>query len=115
MIKNSAVVDRRSKGRSKATNQPTRVAGVDGRSSHGRRRRDLILTHTDALGGANKVSAATMNDNARAVDLVVIAERARADALRGKDIDLGDLTRPLRARPIALYGLSTRRVTLLNP
>jgi hypothetical protein len=93
MINTCAAVNRRSKGRSKATNQPTRLAGVDGRSSHGRRRRDLILTYTDALGGADKVSVATMNDIVRAVDLVVIAERARADALRGKDVDLGDLTR----------------------
>jgi hypothetical protein len=85
MINACAAVNRRSKGRSKATNQPTRLAGVDGRSSHSRRRRDLILTYTDALGGVDKVSAATMNDIVRAVDLVVIAERARADALRGKD------------------------------
>jgi hypothetical protein len=51
------------------------------------------LTYSDALGGPDKVSAATMNDIVRAVDLVVTAERARADALRGKDVDLGDLTR----------------------
>ena len=34
-----------------------------------------------------------MNDIIRAADLVVIAERARAAALRGDDLDLGDLTR----------------------
>lgn len=82
-----------SKGRSKITNQPARLAGIDGRSSDARRRRDLILTYTDALGGADKVSAATVNDIVRAVDLVIIAEQARAKALRGADVDLGDLTR----------------------
>jgi hypothetical protein len=93
MINTSAALKRRLKGRSKVTNQPTRLAGIDGRSSHGRRRRDLILTYADALGGADKVSAAAMNDIVRAVDLVVIAERARAAALRGEIVDLGDLTR----------------------
>lgn len=34
-----------------------------------------------------------MNDIVRAADLVVIAERARAAALRGDDLDLGALTR----------------------
>jgi hypothetical protein len=67
------------------------LAGVDGRSSDARRRRDLITTYTDALGGADKVSAAMVNDVVRAVDLVIIAEQARAKALRGAD--LGDLTR----------------------
>jgi hypothetical protein len=79
--------------RSKITNQPARLAGIDGRSSDARRRRDLIMTYTDALGGADKVSAATVNDIVRAVDLVIIDEQARAKALRGADVDLGDLTR----------------------
>jgi hypothetical protein len=34
-----------------------------------------------------------MTDIARAADLILIAERARADALRGNPVDLGDLTR----------------------
>jgi hypothetical protein len=80
--------------RSKINNQPARLAGIDGRSSDARRRRDLIMTYADALGGADKVSAATVNDIVRAVDLVIIAEQARAKALRGdKGVDLGDLTR----------------------
>jgi hypothetical protein len=83
-----------SKGRSKITNQPARLAGVDGRSTQQRRRRDLIGTYTAALGGSDQVSAASMNDIVRAVDLVIIAEQARAKALRGdKGVDLGDLTR----------------------
>ncbi len=57
------------------------------------------MTYTDALGGADKVSAATVNDIVRAVDLVIIAEQARAKALRGdKGVDLGDLTRLEGAR-----------------
>ena len=64
--------------RSKITNQPARLAGIDGRSSQGRRRRDLIRSYTAALGGADQVSAPMMNDIVRAVDLVIITKRARA-------------------------------------
>lgn len=79
--------------RSRTTNQPHRVAGVDGRTSEGRRRRDLIDTYVAATGGPDQVSPAMMNDVARAVDLVLIAERTRAEALRGGAIDLSALTR----------------------
>jgi hypothetical protein len=81
------------KGASKITNRPDRLIGLDNRSSHGRRRRDLIRGYVAALGGPDKVSAATMNDIVRAADLQVIAEKKRAEALRGVVIDMGDLIR----------------------
>jgi hypothetical protein len=56
------------------------LAGVDGRSSDARRRRDLITTYTDALGGADKVSAATVNDIVRAVvNITVVLPRTKPD------------------------------------
>jgi hypothetical protein len=82
-----------SKGKSRLTNRPTRLAGVDGRSSQSRRRRDLIATYVAALGGADKVSPTAMNDIVRAADLVAIAEKSRADALRGENVDLSALIR----------------------
>jgi hypothetical protein len=82
-----------SKGKSAITNRPTRLDGVDGRSAEGRRRRDLIEGYVAALGGPEKVTAAAMLDVKRAAELVQIAERKRADALRGADIDLGQLIR----------------------
>lgn len=82
-----------SKGRSKITNTPTKLAGVDNRSSFGRRRRDLIRGYIAALGGPDKVSSAVMLDITRAVDLVVLAEQCRSAALRGEPIDMSDLIR----------------------
>ena len=75
------------------TNRPEVLCGVDNRSTFVRRRRDLIRTYTDALGGAEKVSATVMNDVVRAVDLVLIAEKARSQALCGEKLDLDVLTR----------------------
>jgi hypothetical protein len=82
-----------SKARSRLTNKPTRLIGIDNRSSAGRRRRDLIRSHVDALGGPDKVSPAVMLSVTRAVDLTMIAEQLRAAALRGVAIDMGDLVR----------------------
>jgi hypothetical protein len=85
--------DSQLKTRSRKTNQPHRVAGFDGRTTEGRRRRDLIDGYAAAMGGMGRVSAAQMVDIARAADLVIIAEQARGKALRGAEVDLGDLTR----------------------
>jgi hypothetical protein len=82
-----------SRGRSRISNQPTKLAGVDNRSTHGRRRRDLIRGYVAAMGGPDKVSPATMNDVTRAADLVALAEKMRGDALRGDAFDLSDLIR----------------------
>jgi len=82
-----------SKGASRITNRPTKLAGIDNRSTDGRRRRDLIRCYVSALGGPDKISPATMNDVTRAADLVALAEKKRAEGLRGVDIDLSDLIR----------------------
>jgi hypothetical protein len=81
------------KGASRVTNQPHKLVGIDNRSTRGRRRRDLIRGYIQALGGPEKVSSAVMLDVTRAVDLVLIAEQRRADALRGVEVDMGDLVR----------------------
>lgn len=82
-----------SKGRSAITNNPSRLSGLDNRSTDGRRRRDLVRAYIVALGGADKISPAAMNDITRAADLVALAEKTRADALRGTAVDMGDLIR----------------------
>jgi len=104
-----------SKARSRITNQPTKLAGVDNRSSHGRRRRDLIRSYISALGGPDKVSPATMNDITRAADLVAIAEKARADALRGDPVDLSALTRLEGAADRAVRRLAIKPNTETGP
>jgi hypothetical protein len=96
--------------RSRTTNQPHRLAGVDGRTSEGRRRRDLIATYVAATGGPDQASPALMNDITRAVDLVLIAERTRAKALRGGAIDLSALTRIEGAADRAVRRLGIKSV-----
>jgi hypothetical protein len=95
-----------SKGKSRITNRPTLLAGVDGRSSQSRRRRDLIRGYVSALGGPDKVSPTAMNDVVRAADLVAIAEKSRADALRGGTVDLSALIRLEGAADRAVRRLS---------
>jgi hypothetical protein len=104
-----------SKGKSRTTNQPTKLAGFDNRSTHGRRRRDLIRTYIAALGGESKISPATLNDVARAADLVVLSEMKRADALRGVAIDMGDLIRLEGAADRAVRRLAIKPGTPAGP
>jgi hypothetical protein len=95
------------KTRARTSNNPRRLEGLDGRSSHGRRRRDVIDGLVAALGGPDRVTDPMMSDIARAADLTLIAERARADALRGGiEINVGDLVR--------LEGAADRAVRRLN-
>ena len=49
--------------------------------------------YVDALGGKDKIEPSVMIDITRAADLVAIAEQRRADALRGVEVDMGDLVR----------------------
>jgi hypothetical protein len=103
------------KGKSRITNRPTKLVGLDNRSSHGRRRRDLIRDYVTALGGAEKVPPATMNDITRAADLVALAEKTRADALRGDAVDMGDLVRLEGAADRAVRRLAIKPGTPTGP
>jgi hypothetical protein len=95
------------KTRARASNNPRRLEGVDGRSSHGRRRRDVIDGLVAALGGPDCVTDPVMSDIVRAADLTLIAERTRADALRGgAEVSVSDLIR--------LEGAADRAVRRLN-
>jgi len=42
------------KTRARASNNPRRLEGLDGRSAHGRRRRDVIDGFVTALGGPDR-------------------------------------------------------------
>lgn len=110
-----------STNRSKLTNRPRKLAGVDGRSTEGRRRRDLIDTFVAALGGTGSTPDSVMLDIVRAADLTIVAERARADALRGESVDLSALARiegvadrAVRRLGIKLGGVITKKLTLAD-
>jgi hypothetical protein len=56
-----------------------------------RRRRELVATFVQALGG--RVSPVTMLEIERTAGLTLLAQEMRAKALRGEVIDITDLTR----------------------
>jgi hypothetical protein len=68
--------------RSRVTNDPRYLPGLDGRSSGARRRRDLINGFITALGGASEISPLKLAEVRRAAELVVLAEETRAQVFR---------------------------------
>jgi len=112
-----AVAARSPMARSRLSNHPNRVAGLDGRSSTMRRRRDLVEAYTAELGGRKAISEAKQVEIGRAADLVLAAEEMRARALRGDDIDLFHLVRleNLGARALWGLGIARRRRATLGP
>jgi hypothetical protein len=93
--------------RARASNNPRRLEGLDGRSAQGRRRRDVIDGFVAALGGPDCVNDAMMSDLARAADLTILAARARENhLLGGTQISVSHLIR--------LEGAADRAVRRLN-
>jgi hypothetical protein len=68
-----------------------KLAGLDGRSAEARRRRDLADQIAAELGGPEALTKTQLEAVVRAADLTVLAERARALALRrgAVDVDVG--------------------------
>ena len=80
-------LDTKRKGRSRLSNRPAMVAGVDGRSTWARRLRDLIALHTADLGGPEGVSAAEASIIRRASTLTVELERLEARFAKDGEAD----------------------------
>ena len=101
--------------RSRLSNHSNRVAGLDGRSSIMRRRRDLVAAYAAELSG--NISDAKRVEIGRAADLVLAAEVLRARVLRGEDVDLFHLVRleNLSLRALWALGLTRRRRPDLGP
>jgi hypothetical protein len=66
--------------RSKLTNNPRRIPGIDNRTAAGRRRRDLVDAFIAGLGG--EASPVKLAEVRRAADLTALAEEMRAKALK---------------------------------
>jgi hypothetical protein len=72
--------------RSRATNQPQRMA-IDGRTELGRRVRDLAESFAQQLGGWPALSDMQVAAVRRAAELGALAEQSKRDALRGGHVD----------------------------
>jgi hypothetical protein len=84
-----------SNNRARTTNDPRFLRGHSGTSPAGRRRRDLVQSFVDALGGLENITPVALTDIRRAAELVVLAEETRATALRegAGAIDISALVR----------------------
>ncbi|PSO29843.1 hypothetical protein [Bradyrhizobium sp. MOS002] len=67
------------------------VIGVDARSKHGRRFRDLVTAYTDEIGGRLTASDQAMVKQAAA--LAVRAEMAQAQIINGHEVNVDDMVR----------------------
>jgi hypothetical protein len=89
--------------------KPSRGGVVDGRSTVGRRRRELIDIFTAALGGPAALTDGQQIDIRKAAELTALAEQARARAMREGFADAGALSAMVR-----LESTAARAVRLLN-
>jgi hypothetical protein len=78
--------------RARATNQPTRMC-ISGRTSLGRRVRDLAESFAQRLGGWPALSDGQAAAVRQAAELACLAEQARAEALRNGCVDPVGLAR----------------------
>jgi len=67
--------------------------GRDGRSSQGRRRRDLVSIYLAALGGRVAVSELQLVQVRKAAELTVAAETVRAQVLAGAAVNVDTLVK----------------------
>lgn len=80
--------------RSRTTNDPRHIPGVDGRKREQRRRRDLIRILITTFGGFDAVSELQLVDIRKAAELTAAAETVRARLLGGDStIDLSTLVK----------------------
>jgi hypothetical protein len=79
--------------RSAITNRPHTLRDVDGRSMGARRYRDICISLSDDLGGANNLSEPTQILIRQASALTVQVESLQAKIVGGVDVDLEQLTR----------------------
>jgi hypothetical protein len=94
---------------SPADKAPTRGGVIDGRTRRARRRRQLISTYTNALGGDASLTASQRIDVRKAAELTALSEDARAMALQE---GLGDVGATLVM--VRLQGAASRAVQALR-
>jgi hypothetical protein len=107
-------------GRSKITNGTSFLPGIDGRSPWIRRAKDLIVEHTQDLGGPDNVSAAERSITRRVAVLSVELENlearfATAGSATTEDLDLYQRTANSLRRLLEAVGLQRRARDVTPP
>jgi hypothetical protein len=89
----AAIAGRPATTRSRTSNDPRHVPGLDGRKTEQRRRRDLVAIYIDALGGRAAATELQLVEVRKAAELTAAAEVVRARVLAGASIDLSSLVK----------------------
>ncbi len=107
MSTRSTSVERPLRLRSRLTNDPLRVGGLDGRSAAARRFRDLVSNLADDVGGQDKINESTKILVRQAAALTVQVESLQGKIVASEDINLEQLTRlsNVLGRTLARLGL----------
>ena len=79
--------------RSRVTNNPLSIRGVDGRTDEARRFRDLVIAFVDDLGGVDQVGEADKALARQTAAAVVSSEKVQARIIAGDIVDLEQATR----------------------
>lgn len=79
--------------RSRATNDPFYVFGLDGRSAEGRHLRDLILSFIETFGGVDVATDEEKSFARAAAFTIASSERVQSRILAGEDVDLSEASR----------------------
>lgn len=89
----TATAERPSTLRSRITNDPLALRGVDGRSVVARRYRDIAIALADDLGGQDKLSEPTKILVRQTAAIAVQVEALQSKIVAGEDVNLEQLTR----------------------
>jgi hypothetical protein len=103
----SISVDRPSRVRSALSNDPLRLAGIDGRSARGRRFRDLMRSYAEEVGGLDVISEPQRALCSQAAVLTVQVEALQARVIAGDVVDPELIVRigNVQLRALAALGL----------
>jgi hypothetical protein len=99
--------------RSRISNRPQLLAGVDGRSAASRRYRNLLSSFVASLGG--DLNAAEMTLVHTAVSLTLQNERLQGDIAAGAVVDVEQLTRLANAISRTMAALRRRKPLPASP
>jgi len=82
---------RKGLARSSVTNHHDLLPGIDGRTPHARRFRDLITTYAVDMGGLDNISSLRLNLLRRLAAQTVLAERMEGRVINGEEVNVADL------------------------
>lgn len=101
--------------RSRCSNSPLALPGLDGRSAEARRFRDLVLSFAEPLGGVDGLSEENASLVRQAASITMANEAIQSAAVRGEHVDAEQVVRLTNALTRVLAALRARRRVKKEP